>query len=209
MSARCRIVALISAVLLSAGAGRAEDAKLEQKVYSVADLVVPVGDADQGEKSAAATGWAAARMKPSKTASAEVRLKKAPPGVTHEDRLIKIITDTIAPSSWSERGGSATIEYFPLGMSLVIYQTPDVQDQIADLLAALRRLQDIEVAVEVKFVDVATDVFQALQRKGILGDPDKNTHHSGGVACLNDAQILRFMDAIQEDVRTNVMQAPG
>ena len=41
------------------------------------------------------------------------------------------------PATWSDKGGSGTIEYFPLGKSLVVKQTADVQEKIADLLCAL------------------------------------------------------------------------
>src|SRR5262249_842814 len=58
-----------------------------------------------------------------------------------QNLLIKLITSTVAPQSWSDRGGSGTVDYFPLGMALVINQTPDVHEQIAELLSALRRLQ--------------------------------------------------------------------
>ena len=59
-------------------------------------------------------------------------------------------------------GGPGTIEYYPLGMALVINQTPDIQEQIADLLDALRRLQDQEVAVEVRFITVAEAFFERI-----------------------------------------------
>ncbi len=81
---------------------------------------------------------------------------------TNEEVLIKLITNTIAPRSWGEQGGPGTIEFFPLTMALVINQTPDIQDQVADLLAALRRLQDQEVAVEVKFISIAEDFFERI-----------------------------------------------
>jgi hypothetical protein len=43
-------------------------------------------------------------------------------------------------------GEPANLEYFPLSQTLVINQTPD--EQIQDLLSALRRLQDQDVAIE-------------------------------------------------------------
>ncbi|HEY7153887.1 MAG TPA: hypothetical protein VH575_07990 [Gemmataceae bacterium] len=132
----------------------------------------------------------------------------AAPATMPEDRLIKLITDTIAPRSWSEKGGRGTIDYYPTTMSLVVNQTPDVQDQIGDLLAALRRLLDTEVSVEVKFVDVAAKVFEDLQRDDILSKQGKKTHARGNVAFLDDAEVLRLMDEVQSDVRSNVMQAP-
>jgi type II secretory pathway component GspD/PulD (secretin) len=81
---------------------------------------------------------------------------------THEDMLIKLITNTIAPHSWVEQGGSGTIDFHPLTMALVVNQTPDIQDQIQDLLNALRRLIDQEVAVEVKFISIAEDFFERI-----------------------------------------------
>ena len=65
------------------------------------------------------------------------------PGQTLQDLLMDLITNTIKPNSWSKMGGPGTIDYFPLGMTLVINQTPDIQEQIADLLQQLRRLQDL------------------------------------------------------------------
>jgi type II secretory pathway component GspD/PulD (secretin) len=81
---------------------------------------------------------------------------------TIEDLLINLITKTIAPNTWSSMGGQATIEYYPLGMALIINQTPDIQEQIADLLAALRRLQDQEVSVEIKFITIAESFFERI-----------------------------------------------
>ncbi len=195
---------------------------------------------------------------------------------TNEEVLIKLIMNTVAPKSWSEMGGPGTIDYFPLTMALVINQTPDIQDQIADLLAALRRLQDQEVAIEVRFISVSEDFFerigvnfnlnfvnqrtgsQALQQALTTGQftpgfainkfapknflsglqpagtltPDLNIPlnvntftqaipefggYNGvpgfggvtmGLAYLSDIQVFLFMEAVQGDVRTNIMQAP-
>jgi type II secretory pathway component GspD/PulD (secretin) len=79
-----------------------------------------------------------------------------------QQQLIKLIQNTIARDSWQDAGGPGTIDYFPLGMTLVINQTLDIQEQIADLLAALRRLQDQEVAVEVRLITIADAFFERL-----------------------------------------------
>jgi type II secretory pathway component GspD/PulD (secretin) len=84
------------------------------------------------------------------------------PGQTMEDLLIKLITNTIAPQSWSDMGGQGSIDYFPLGMALVINQTVDIQEQIAQLLDALRRLQELEVAVEVRFITLAENFYERI-----------------------------------------------
>ena len=59
--------------------------------------------------------------------------KSANASETTQDALMHLITSSVAPSSWSEMGGAGTIEYFPMTMALVINQTPDIQEQIADL----------------------------------------------------------------------------
>jgi len=81
---------------------------------------------------------------------------------TMEELLIRLITNTVAPSSWAEVGGPGTIDYFPLGMALVINQTPDVQEQVQELLDALRRLQDLEISVEVRMIDLEEAFFERI-----------------------------------------------
>lgn len=88
--------------------------------------------------------------------------EKSNPKGTIEDVLIKLIQSTIAPGSWDTVGGQGHIEFFPIGMALTISQTPDIQEQVQDLLAALRRLQDQEVAVEVKFISLAEAYFERI-----------------------------------------------
>jgi hypothetical protein len=58
--------------------------------------------------------------------------------------LRHVITSNVEPKTWNDMGGSGTIDYFPPKKALVINQTPEVQEQIVDLLAALHRLQDEE-----------------------------------------------------------------
>jgi type II secretory pathway component GspD/PulD (secretin)/tetratricopeptide (TPR) repeat protein len=76
--------------------------------------------------------------------------------------LIKLITNTCSPNTWTDVGGPGTIDYFPLGMALIINQTPDVQEQVQDLLDALRRLQDLEVAVEVRMISLEESFFERI-----------------------------------------------
>jgi type II secretory pathway component GspD/PulD (secretin) len=150
--------------------------------YQVADLVIPV---DREPRRIVVGCNKAEKVAPEKSSAA--------PAATREDLLIKLITNTVAPKSWSEMGGPGTIEYFPLTMALLINQTPEVQDQIADLLAALRRLQDQEVSVEVRIVTMK----------------DESPCEQGrDLKVLDDSQLARMMEAVQGDRPTNVMQAP-
>ncbi|HUG70043.1 MAG TPA: hypothetical protein VMM76_19995, partial [Pirellulaceae bacterium] len=78
------------------------------------------------------------------------------------DTLINLITSTIMPDTWEELGGSGAIEPFPTNLSLVISQTQDVHEQIADLLEQLRRLQDLQVTIEVRFITLRDDFFERI-----------------------------------------------
>jgi type II secretory pathway component GspD/PulD (secretin) len=84
------------------------------------------------------------------------------PQKTREDDLIKLITSTIAPQSWVSNGGRGTIEYFPLESALVISQTPDIHEQIEEMLQSLRRLQDQEIAVEVRLISISESDFERI-----------------------------------------------
>jgi hypothetical protein len=162
-------------------AARHEPETLVTRVYPVADLVVPLcGAADQ----------------------------KAPK--TQEDCLIGIITSTVRPQSWAAAGGEGSIDYFPLGLALVIRHSPEVHEKVAEVLDALRRLQDVEVAVEVRFLTVSDD---CLERLGIRSpvSQGQNGETDGAMrdlARLDDSQVKMVMNAIDGDSHSSVLMAP-
>src|SRR5262249_44109643 len=156
-----------------------------------------------------------------------------------------------------------------------VNQTPDIIEQVEQLLAALRRLQDLEVAIEVRFITVAEGFFERIgvdfqmniktdkhtqkfepqltsgvfKPAGFINDfspknflpglapggvfttdldipirtgsfgaaaPPPFGGFSGaipsggldvGLAFLSDIQVYLFLEAVQGDSRTNVMQA--
>jgi len=55
------------------------------------------------------------------------------------DPLIQVIEQTVSPNSWASVGGAGSIEPFYGTLSLVVFQTDSVHDQVADLLGVLRR----------------------------------------------------------------------
>ena len=63
-------------------------------------------------------------------------------GPMTQAELIDLTTRSIAPESWSISGGKGRIEYVKETKALMISQSIDVHEQIQDLLAALRRLED-------------------------------------------------------------------
>lgn len=99
------------------------------------------------------------------------------------DSLIDLIVSTVENESWMENGtGEGEIQPFPTNLSLVISQTQRVHEQIADLLEQLRRLQDLQVTIEVRFIRL-TDSF--FERIGVDFDFDI-TDRTG----LNPAQFV-------------------
>jgi type II secretory pathway component GspD/PulD (secretin) len=104
--------------------------------------------------------------------------------------LIQLITTSIAPGTWSVQDSSgqdissayglgggfggggggldaqtrppgAIIPFF-LSISLIIRHTAEVHEQVADLLRQLRRLQDLQVSIEVRFISVSDNFFEQI-----------------------------------------------
>jgi general secretion pathway protein D len=78
------------------------------------------------------------------------------------DTLIDLITSTISPDTWTDNGGQGSISGFPTNLSLVVSQTQDIHADIADLLQQLRRLQDLQVTIEVRFITLNDNFFERI-----------------------------------------------
>jgi type II secretory pathway component GspD/PulD (secretin) len=102
-----------------------------------------------------------------------------PQNGTLERELIRLITNTIKPDSWMAQGGEGSIEYFPLGLALVINQSPEVIEEVERLLESLRKLQDLEVSIEVKVVSLAETFFERIGVDFSMGIPT-NAKPTGG-----------------------------
>jgi hypothetical protein len=100
--------------------------------YPVADLIVPIENGPLP---------VVCRLR------AELRWAKSAPAApgkkSYEEELIVLLSH-VEPAWWREMGGRGTIQFYPLGMALVIQQTPEMHERIATLLTELRHLQDIE-----------------------------------------------------------------
>src|SRR5262245_29891314 len=160
MSARLGLAAvtLLVAGLIAHAGDRPDPDKLVIQTYAVADLVVPLQSSNE--------------------AKAE----------TMEKNLIKMIVNTISPTSWQSGGGQGTVEYFPLSMSLVITQRPDIQENVAELLTALRRVLDTEVVSEVRFLSVPESFFDKLGADFDLPKAE------GATKGLTDAQVFQLLE---------------
>jgi general secretion pathway protein D len=76
--------------------------------------------------------------------------------------LIDLIQSTVAADSWDVVGGQGAIRPFDTNLSLVVRQTQEVHEEIADLLEQLRRLQDLQVTIEVRFITLNDTFFERI-----------------------------------------------
>ncbi len=180
----CRLTYVIQDGLLLVTTPQGERGRLVQKVFPIADLIVPADGAGEGilgqipvqsvsdeSRNASSTGYNTPYGLTGGTNVSQIMGTHATPTVsksprvmnrTIQDVLIKLIQDTVDPASWDTMGGSGHIEYFPLGMSLVVSQTPDIQEQIQLLLDRLRELQELQVTVEVRLLALNEQFFERI-----------------------------------------------
>lgn len=76
--------------------------------------------------------------------------------------LINLIQETVAPTTWNTVGGQGAIQPFDTNLSLVVSQTQEVHEEIVDLLDQLRRLQDLQVTIEVRFISLNDTFFERI-----------------------------------------------
>lgn len=194
---------------------------LVANVYQVADLVVPVsihppttqfqpgtgfGSGFQSIPSFGNNGLAQVPANPIGGVNPNAGLGGNPlataqgangPGATNFDfsALSDLITTTIEPGSWDELGGEGAITNHESTLSLVIRQTQAVHQEIEDLLEQLRRLQDLQVTIEVRFITVSDQFFEQI---GI--DFDFNLQDTvGGPSVTDDFLPIRSFGSTDPD----------
>ncbi len=102
------------------------------------------------------------------------------------DSLIELITSTISPTSWTDSGGTGSIAPFETNLTLVVSQTQEIHEQIADLLNQLRRLQDLQVTIEVRFITLNDDFFEQI---GVNFNFNIPINGSNGVTAIGSTHI--------------------
>jgi general secretion pathway protein D len=78
------------------------------------------------------------------------------------DSLMTLIQTTVVPDTWEALGGPSTMSPYAQNLSLVISTTSEVHDQISELLASLRRLQNLQVTIEVRFITLSDQFFENM-----------------------------------------------
>jgi hypothetical protein len=123
--------------------------------------------------------------------------------------VMKILRQSIDPTSWKETGGPATMDYYPFGNALVVRQTPGTHQQVAKTLDVLRRLQPVEVGVEVRLMSLSPDMAKHFTYLADFQPPSPDDPlHSVEAALLNSQQRNAWMTLMQSDRTTWTMQAP-
>jgi hypothetical protein len=190
------------------------------RVYPIADLVIPASDAPACDSATKTDG--------SCTSSHTVR---DPKPEQWETVLIRMIQSTIAPDTWADAGGMGTIDYYPVGRSLVINQSPDVHEQIAQVLESVRTLKNRQLTFEIRLCEVPVTAFERIgvdfnakapTAPGVAMTPPLFCYedvtckqmaevaqwHAQKSLVLSDREVRCFIEAIQADPRARVMQAP-
>jgi RNA polymerase sigma factor (sigma-70 family) len=152
--------------------------KIDTVAYPVADLVFPILDFDNQS---------------SNSKDGEKR--------TREGWLINKITQTVTPASWKDFGGAGTMDYDPRAMRLVVKNSARVQSQVNHLLETMRRVQDVQVVVEIRIFSLGATNFVKLQR--LMPHLEKDGH-----VVLSDLEMHGLDCKIKEDGDAEIMQFP-
>jgi len=78
------------------------------------------------------------------------------------DLLMTLVKNAVQKQSWEDMGGNGVIQFFGPGLALVINQPQEVQEEVQQLLASLRKLQDLQVSVELRAVLVSESFFERI-----------------------------------------------
>jgi hypothetical protein len=129
------------------------------------------------------------------------------------DKLINLIQSTIAPESWTAVGGPGAIEAFPTNLCLVIRQTMEVHQQIGELLQQVRRLQDVQVALETRVLGVSDEFFEQARIHGGLDIKDGSVLETGefakqGYCLLTDEETGVLVRTAQDQAQNGLLFAP-
>ncbi len=81
-------------------------------------------------------------------------------GMNDPSELIDLITAVVDPESWETL--ETQPQFFSLNNTLAIRQTEENHEEIRELLEKLRALNDLQVAVEVRFITISDEYFEKI-----------------------------------------------
>ena len=207
---------------------------LIERLYPVADLVTPIADNSDLdlhnqvkpsglEKLTKPSQASPVAMPATQVPSSDTSAKDVARAKTREEELVNLLITCVDPESWAAKGGRSTIAYHAGCMTLAVHALPAHHERIASILAGLRREQQTQVSLEVRMVSVP----EVLASRIGLNFGSADTTNSSPIpgernaemimnaagtfprtAFLDAAQLVHFIEAIQGDQHTNIMQFP-
>lgn len=115
------------------------------------------------------------------------------------DALVALIRASVRPDSW---GNDAAVEFQTSVLALVVRQSDDGHDQIAELLTALRREQEVMVVMQAAIVELS-----AGQEDSLNEIEFQETERGYDWALLSESRVGKFIETLQADGGT-VLSAP-
>jgi RNA polymerase sigma factor (sigma-70 family) len=160
------------------------ESELISKVYSVNDLLVFICD------------------DPKTTGIAE----REDPCVLQ--RLTERIME-IAPETWSDAGGKATVQYYPLGKAFVITQSAANHEKINALLESMRE-EGLEIVIEARWVRLPPAKAELFLKSAEFQQHSATEPPTilAQVAFLKEPQFLRWFELFQSDPASYFWNAP-
>ena len=204
-SFRTLAVAAVGLCLLAGSQSRAATPEVVERIYHVADLVVPVGPsappAPKGSLSASVEDcFRKAGLCDWGDETSDVNWQTQPGRM-----LLDLVTNTVEPDSWERHGGTGTVTYYPRNMSLAVTHNHDVHAQIEDLFGALRRAVAVQTVTEIRLIAMPEEEFEFVAREMKLRG---RTKHPNGPVFLKPTQMRQFMARVQQSASASVMVAP-
>ncbi|MCG3182397.1 MAG: hypothetical protein ICCCNLDF_00459 [Planctomycetes bacterium] len=142
-------------------AGAGEGRNVVRRVFNVADLLINLRTFKGDEPRLSGDTERESRL------GSEEEEEEADPLAI--DDLLEVIEEAIAPESWGLDGHGLTTRQ----QDLIVLNSPDNIDRVANLLADLRRSQGLTVSVEARFITIRDDFLEdiGLDFRGIGGSP--------------------------------------
>jgi beta-lactamase regulating signal transducer with metallopeptidase domain len=159
------------------------------KIYDIRDLIAEVPDyAPPGEPKA--------EPKPRPTTEPEQSLT---------EQIVTLIQETVEPDAWRDQGGSvASIR--ELSGQFIITATPQMHEQIVNLLHQLREARGVQVSVEARFIAITPALLDKALGGKLRGTLAKSSEAT--VWQLTDAQVDAVLREAQQAENSTLLTAP-
>lgn len=151
--------------------------------YPVADLLVPIETLDL--------------VNPP---TQEAFTKK---GTFNCDAFAELIRSTVAPESWGGQNGGR-LQFDERNLSLIVRQSGEAHQEIRDLLAQLRDLQDSQFSIDLRLIKVTPG--QALEFPELVAAAEGKA--SPVARLLTNQQASRLSQATRDSEQVKVTQLP-